>query len=482
MNRYQKELQLELLNHEEAVKKQLADNYKTALTDMKALLKDMADDPKFRPEKVRRAKYLLMLEAQLETVLSRLGEKNVSDMTKYLETVYHEAYIGCLYCIQKDGVDLVLAADETKVSAAIGKKTKDLKFSQRLYKNVRELKDGAKAEIARGFSNGSDYRTMARQLGIRAGVGFSRAYRIVRTEGHRVENESRLTCMADARRAGADIVKQWDSTIDDVTRATHRELDGQVRELEEAFEIPGTGSRAMAPGGFGIAKEDINCRCCLLQRAKWNPDSEAYKYSRIAGGNISLRSGTYREWKEKYKQHLSTRAPVLPADVFRIKGFTAETKLEIDRALEKLHNEYDIRLHDIYVEPGDEGDIFITGYHDGVMDMVVNQETDFGGVKDRIKERYESGRFAGKSWEDYIAHEMAHVMTYQECRTDGEFYQKNKEVEALYDRLPGMSRYADDHESGNEALAEAFVRWRNGEKLSEDAESILEKYFGRWKK
>ena len=28
----------------------------------------------------------------------------------------------------------------------------------------------------------------------------------------------------------------------------------------------------MQPGGFGVAKEDINCRCVTLQRARWALD------------------------------------------------------------------------------------------------------------------------------------------------------------------------------------------------------------------
>ena len=61
--------------------------------------------------------------------------------------------------------------------------------------------------------------------------------------------------------------KQWDSTLDGETRPNHRLLDGQVRELDEAFEV--SGMKVNAPGHFGIAAEDCNCRCCLLQRARW---------------------------------------------------------------------------------------------------------------------------------------------------------------------------------------------------------------------
>ena len=67
-------------------------------------------------------------------------------------------------------------------------------------------------------------------------------------------------------------MKQWDSTLDNRTRPHHRRLDGQIRELDEPFEVGGL--KAAAPGQFGRASEDCNCRCCLLQRARWALDED----------------------------------------------------------------------------------------------------------------------------------------------------------------------------------------------------------------
>ncbi len=40
--------------------------------------------------------------------------------------------------------------------------------------------------------------------------------------------------------------------------------------------------------------------------------------------------------------------------------------------------------------------------------LVINEDIDYNVVKKKIQRRYDKGRFAGKSIEDYIAHEMAH--------------------------------------------------------------------------
>lgn len=91
--------------------------------------------------------------------------------------------------------------------------------------------------------------------------------RIARTEGHRVHIESSYDAMLEAETHGANIVKQWNSQLDGNTRYTHRLLDGQIRKLHEPFEVLGT--KVMYPSAFGIASEDINCRCVIHQRARW---------------------------------------------------------------------------------------------------------------------------------------------------------------------------------------------------------------------
>lgn len=303
MDKYQKQVQLELLGHEEKNKKRLAANYKGALKEIKKKLSDIMESSDIEERKHSRAKWGRMLEAQLSTILNKLGEKNVSDMTQYLDSVYREAYLGCLYGMHQDGVGLIIQIDEDKVERSLNRETERLKFSQRLYENADKLKQDVKEEIARGFSAGRDYISVARQISLRAGVSIGRACTIARTEGHRITEESRLDCMKEAVSKGAETVKQWDSTLDDKTRGTHRELDGQVREVDEPFEIPSTGAKAMYPGGFGIAKEDINCRCVMITRARWALDDEEYKYSRSAGAVVSIKSDVYKEWKGLYNKY-----------------------------------------------------------------------------------------------------------------------------------------------------------------------------------
>ena len=107
--------------------------------------------------------------------------------------------------------------------------------------------------------------------------------------------------MHRAVNVGASIKKQWDSTLDGVTRDTHRELDGQIVDVDEEFVIPSTGARAMYAGGFGDPAEDCNCRCCILQRASWNLDDyDATKMDNESGLLVKFTEKDYPSFKDAY--------------------------------------------------------------------------------------------------------------------------------------------------------------------------------------
>lgn len=126
---------------------------------------------------------------------------------------------------------------------------------------------------------------------------YNNAIRIARTEGHRIQNEAALNAQHKAKDKGADIVKQWDSTLDGRTRPEHREADGQIRELDEPFDIG--GEKMQAPGVGGSARNVCNCRCCLLQRAKWALDSDFTKNDDF---NDTLRHFKSAEDYEQFKK------------------------------------------------------------------------------------------------------------------------------------------------------------------------------------
>ena len=152
------------------------------------------------------------------------------------------------------------------------------------------------------------YSEMARNIAGYAGISKNKAMRIARTEAHRIQCKATADAQWKAKEKGADVVKQWDASLDGKTRDTHRLLDGQIRELDEPFEV--MGMTAMEPGGFGDPSEDCNCRCALLQRARWALGDEYTKWSPDTPVEISddgttqfikVDANSFTEFKGYYK-------------------------------------------------------------------------------------------------------------------------------------------------------------------------------------
>ena len=128
--------------------------------------------------------------------------------------------------------------------------------------DVANLKKRITAEVSRSVSTGRTYTQLAHSLDRLTGIGFNNAVRIARTEGHRIQVQAGMDACYKAKYIGADIVKQWDATLDKKTRKSHARVDGEVRELDEKFS-----NGLMYPGDpNGPAGEVIQCRCALLER------------------------------------------------------------------------------------------------------------------------------------------------------------------------------------------------------------------------
>lgn len=270
MKKNEKEVEKYLLNNEIKVRDAIKRDYAAALKLVKERIAKLTEQYAKNPElqsKVYQRQYQQRLKEQLEAALSGLSEKTLKKTTDFLENSYVDAYIGANYNIKAEGFDLFLPYDLEKMNAAIYKNTAGFSISQAVYDgNIDELRKKLQSELSRGLNSGMDYSTITRLISSKMEISYRNTKRIIATEGHRVQNGAKMDCMYEAKAAGADIVKEWSSTMDSKTRERHQILDGQVRELDDPFTA--LGADVQYPGGFGIAGEDINCRCCLLQRSR----------------------------------------------------------------------------------------------------------------------------------------------------------------------------------------------------------------------
>lgn len=240
---------------------------------------------------IRQRAFQESIAEQIGGCLDELRSGQHRSVSEYLTEVYENGFLGSLYSMQRQGIPLAFPIDHRAVAKAVEATADGVKLSKRVYKSIDKLQDQIVAEITRGFAASAHVTDVAERIAYetdiageikrnvkgRAAQAVSRSMTIARTEKGRVQSESQLDAMSKAKASGADIVKQWDSTLDSRTRKDHRKLDGQIRELDEHFEVG--GRKAMAPRKFGRAEQDINCRCTMLQRSRAAldiPESERY--------------------------------------------------------------------------------------------------------------------------------------------------------------------------------------------------------------
>ena len=146
-------------------------------------------------------------------------------------------------------------------------------FYKRLGEDVVRMKSDIKQYVSRSVIQGKTWFEIADGVANGMNSPFNRSYnlavRIARTEGHKVQEQATFDSMLEAKDAGADVVKQWDATLDDRTREAHAEADGQIRAIDEPFDVDG---EQIMMAGEGSAENCINCRCHVLTRATWNLD------------------------------------------------------------------------------------------------------------------------------------------------------------------------------------------------------------------
>nr|DAZ30216.1 MAG TPA: minor capsid protein [Caudoviricetes sp.] len=306
LNKTQKIVQQAHLEEEKRILRQLKLVYGQAQDDCINKIIDLSRrrDMENLQSVIYQKQYQEVLKKQLDGLLDNLQGEEFTSISEYLEKCYHNGYIGTMYDIHSQGIPIIMPINQEQVVQAL---QTDSKLSKSLYDSLGEdvnyLKRSIRAELSRGTANGSTWNEMAEKIAKGMNSPFKKAYNravvISRTEGHRIQQKSALDAQYAAKEKGADIVKQWDATLDNKTRPHHRRLDGQLRELEEPFELE--GMTAMAPGYFGKPKEDCNCRCCLLQRARWALDEEELDELKKRATYFGLdKTKDFEAFKKKY--------------------------------------------------------------------------------------------------------------------------------------------------------------------------------------
>ncbi|MCH5297857.1 MAG: minor capsid protein [Ruminococcus sp.] len=182
----------------------------------------------------------------------------------------------------------------------------------------------------------------------------------------------------------------------------------------------------------------------------------------------------------------------LPVETDDIRSMSLETKNEISNAFDNILKDYEIRIDELVSKPLNEEYKNVpfqfqpdkNEYGEFIKRIVINTNYDFMGSQEafqnRIMKNYNNKVLNSNSIEGLIAHELAHVMTFQSVHTYTGYLLENKKVTKRF--IYGVSKYADASLDGAECIAEAFSAIRCGNKISEDEQTLINEFIERWRK
>lgn len=316
MNKREKEILQAQLDSEKKVLKQLEKQYQAALAEINDQIRLLQSKTVYDSDGIGRNEQVPLnllpqsriyqiehqkaLKDQISGILDKLHGNEYNTISEYLQDCYTDSFVGTAYDLAGQGIPLILPIDQAAAVKAI---QTDSKISEGLYDalgvDTKNLKKAIAQEATRGVASGMTFEDIARNIQNVSKAPFSNAKRIARTEGHRIQQASAMDAQKAAKAKGADVVKQWDGTLDGRTRKTHRKLDGQIREVDEPFEMD--GKKAMFPGDFGDPAEDCNCRCASLTRARWGLDEDELQTLKDRAKFFDLdKAKDFDDFKKKY--------------------------------------------------------------------------------------------------------------------------------------------------------------------------------------
>lgn len=326
MNNRQKLVQAHFLGNEDIILKRLLLIYRKSQSDINSKIQHLTfkigrleaeyfslddTDPQKAAiksqiqAKIYQKQYQEQLKKQIDGILNEMQVKQFTTISEYLDACYTDGFIGTVFDLHGQNIPLIMPINQESMVTAV---QLDSKISEGLYthlnEDVQRLKTVIASQVTRGIASGMTYAQIAQQISMRmlgtyenAGGSYAYARRIARTEGHRIQVQAAMDACYNAKERGADIVKQWDSTLDYRTRKSHRHVDGEIRELDQYFS---NGLR-FPSDPWGRAAEVINCRCALLQRARSALDAAELEELKERAAFFGLdKSDSFNDFKQKY--------------------------------------------------------------------------------------------------------------------------------------------------------------------------------------
>ena len=268
----QKTIPTRLTRNERQIAREIIANYRAALAAVRAELSKVYEryadaSGVLTHADMSRYNRLTTLERNIIAELRPLVSDNTRLLERNVVLQYEEAFYRHAWAFEQAvGVPMkwgILSPEQ--VRAAVANPLRYLAERDLANATINRIRRA----VTQGIIRGSSLPAMMRDVRGAIGTTTYDAMRIARTEAHRARELGSWRATQEAYDNGVRMNKRWSATLSNRTRDTHASMDGQERKvidrdgeiaLERPFQSP-SGAQTQRPGGFGVAAEDINCRC-----------------------------------------------------------------------------------------------------------------------------------------------------------------------------------------------------------------------------
>jgi hypothetical protein len=267
----------------------------TIRAEMAKQYEQFEQDGKLSLQQMLKYDRLKKLNQRMEHILNAHYKDFAAALYKAMGETYKEGYYLTGHAVEmhiQKKIGYRAVRPET-FKAMLDNPINGLTLNQRLQKRRAYIIQQIQKQITLGLQANESYASMAKRLKGELEGDTVKAMRIVRTEGHRVQESAKFDAMEFADQNGVVMMKQWNTLEDERVRrrpqdkADHKKLNNKKIPMDQMFN-DGL-SAGPAPGQLPAAASSINCRCFLT-----------YSVERLEKKSLKdIERITFGQWKKE---------------------------------------------------------------------------------------------------------------------------------------------------------------------------------------
>ena len=245
------------------IDKQLRKYYKSiaqqAISDYEAvynkILAQQADGKQITPADLYKLDTYWEKQAQLRQQLQKLGEKEISLLTKNFESTYFDTY----HSISLKGMNIFNKLDNNIVNQVLNSVwcADGKSWSQRIWHNMSLLQETLDEGLIQCVAGGKSSSYLKKQLMERFNVSYSNADAIARTELAHIQTQAAQQRYKDYGIKQMEVMAERDSRTCKICEAH----DGEIYNVTDTLPVP------FHP----------RCRCCMLPVVEYHNKDKSFR-------------------------------------------------------------------------------------------------------------------------------------------------------------------------------------------------------------